>query len=160
MGQDSEDGPDWLFEEGEKTSADPLYVFCPAPHRKQILRLFTRHFCQHLLFPTENGSKSASDIRREAVHEMYTFCHIRGLREVWGYLWTSWYTPNMWKLWARSTSPLLSCLRTTMNIENFWKQLKHGFLHNHVRPRLDQLIWILITQVTPAYLARANTCLA
>ncbi|KAJ7804221.1 hypothetical protein B0H14DRAFT_3775469 [Mycena olivaceomarginata] len=88
---------------------------------------------------------------------MYTFCHIRGLREVWGYLWTSWYTPNMWKLWARSTSPLLSRLRTTMNVENFWKQLKHGFLHNHVRPRLDQLIWILITQVTPAYLARANT---
>ncbi|KAJ7321352.1 hypothetical protein DFH08DRAFT_941974 [Mycena albidolilacea] len=44
-----------------------------------------------------------------------------------------------------------------MNVENFWKQLKHGFLHNHVRPRLDQLIWILITQVTPVYLARANT---
>ncbi|KAJ7212430.1 hypothetical protein C8J57DRAFT_1539109 [Mycena rebaudengoi] len=43
-----------------------------------------------------------------------------------------------------------------MNVENFWKQLKHGFLHNHIRPRLDQLIWILITQVTPAYLARAD----
>jgi hypothetical protein len=44
-----------------------------------------------------------------------------------------------------------------MNIENFWKQLKHGFLHNHVQLRLDQLIWILITQVTSVYLARANT---
>ncbi|KAJ7500459.1 hypothetical protein B0H11DRAFT_1714431 [Mycena galericulata] len=43
-----------------------------------------------------------------------------------------------------------------MNVENFWKQLKHGFLHNHLRPRLDQLIWILVTQVTPAYLARAE----
>jgi hypothetical protein len=43
-----------------------------------------------------------------------------------------------------------------MNVENFWKQLKHGFLHNHLRPRLDQLIWILVTQVTPAYLARAQ----
>jgi hypothetical protein len=29
-----------------------------------------------------------------------------------------------------------------MNVENFWKQLKHGFLHNLLRPRLDQLIWI------------------
>ncbi|KAJ7173524.1 hypothetical protein C8R46DRAFT_892769 [Mycena filopes] len=87
---------------------------------------------------------------------MYMFCFQRGLREVWGYFWTSWYSPKMWKLWARSTSPYLSRLRTTMNVENFWKQLKHGFLHNHLRPRLDQLIWILVTQVTPAYLARAQ----
>jgi hypothetical protein len=43
-----------------------------------------------------------------------------------------------------------------MNVENFWKQLKHGFLHNHLRPRLDQLVWILITKVTPAYLARVD----
>ncbi|KAF8142567.1 hypothetical protein K438DRAFT_2113278, partial [Mycena galopus ATCC 62051] len=42
------------------------------------------------------------------------------------------------------------------NIENFWKQLKHGFLHNHLPPRLDQLVWILVTQVTPAYLAHAQ----
>jgi hypothetical protein len=43
-----------------------------------------------------------------------------------------------------------------MNVENFWKQLKHGFLHNMLRPRLDQLVWVLITKVTPAYLARAQ----
>jgi hypothetical protein len=54
--QDSEDGPDWLFEEGEKTSADPLYVFCPAPHRKQVLHLFTRHFCRH---PISSQPKTA-----------------------------------------------------------------------------------------------------
>ncbi|KAJ7766988.1 hypothetical protein DFH07DRAFT_1058567 [Mycena maculata] len=28
-----------------------------------------------------------------------------------------------------------------MNVENFWKQLKHGFLHNHLRPRLDLLLF-------------------
>ncbi|KAJ6604062.1 hypothetical protein B0H10DRAFT_1636913, partial [Mycena sp. CBHHK59/15] len=33
---------------------------------------------------------------------------------------------------------------------------KHNFLHNHVRPCLDHLIWILITNVTPAYLAHAK----
>ncbi|KAJ7763778.1 hypothetical protein B0H16DRAFT_1801158 [Mycena metata] len=85
---------------------------------------------------------------------MYMFCVQRGLREAWGYFWTLWYSPKMWKLWARSTSPYLSRLRTTMNVENLWRQLKHGFLHNHLRPRLDQLIWILVTQVTPAYHAR------
>ncbi|KAJ7038885.1 hypothetical protein C8F04DRAFT_881509, partial [Mycena alexandri] len=87
---------------------------------------------------------------------MYRFCHQRGLREVWGYLWTSWYAPLRWKLWARSTSPYVSRLRTTMNVENFWRQLKHGFLHNYVRPRLDLLVWVLVTKVTPAYLARAQ----
>ncbi|KAJ7474160.1 hypothetical protein FB451DRAFT_1035044 [Mycena latifolia] len=87
---------------------------------------------------------------------MYMFCFQRGLREVWGYFWTTWYAPKRWKLWARSTSPYVSRLRTTMNVENFWKQLKHGFLHNHVRPHLDLLVWILVTKVTPAYLARAH----
>lgn len=154
--EDAEDGPDWMFDEGEKKSKDPIYTFCPAPHRKFLLRLFTKHFCQHPAFPSQDGLQSADDIRREAVHEMYSFCVKRGLREVWGYFWTSWYAPQRWKLWARSTSPFVSRLRTTMNVENFWRQLKHGFLHNHVRPRLDLLVWILVTKVTPAYLARAH----
>ncbi|KAJ7464001.1 hypothetical protein FB451DRAFT_1042683 [Mycena latifolia] len=139
----------------EEISGSP-YVFCPAPHRRLLLRIFSRHSRQHPLFPTQDGPKSAEDIRREAVHEMYTFCHQRGLREAWGYFWTSWYAPKTWKLWARSTTPYLSRLRTTINVENFWKQLKHGFLHNHLRPPLDQLVWILVTQVTLAYLARAE----
>ncbi|KAJ7735150.1 hypothetical protein B0H16DRAFT_1327182, partial [Mycena metata] len=143
-----------MFDDGEIKSADPLYVFCPAPHRRPLLHLFTRHFCRHPIFPTQDGPKSAAKIREESVYEMYMFCFQRGLREAWGYFWTSWYSPKMWKLWARSTSPYLSRLRTTMNVENFWRQLKHGFLHNHLRPRLDQLVWILVTQVTPAYLAR------
>jgi hypothetical protein len=117
--QDAEDGPDWLFDEGETKSSDPLYVFCPAPHRKPLLRLYTKHFCQHPLFPPQDGPKSTDDIRREAVYKMYMFCRHRGLREVWGYFWISWYAPKRWKLWARSTSPYLSHLPTTINVENF-----------------------------------------
>jgi hypothetical protein len=154
--EDAEDGPDWMFEEGKKSSKDATYTFCPAPHRKPLLRLFTKHFCQHPSFPTQDGSLTAEAIHREAVYEMYQFCRTRGLREAWGYFWTSWYAPQRWKLWARSTSPFVSRLRTTMNVENFWKQLKHGFLHNHFRPRLDLLVWVLITKVTPAYLVRAH----
>ncbi|KAF5366172.1 hypothetical protein D9758_005759 [Tetrapyrgos nigripes] len=151
---DDEYGPDWMFDESEKPSKDPLYVFCPAPHRKQLLHLFTRHFCQHPLFPErlEEDGWTADQIRRNAVIEMYRFCYQRGLREVWGYMWTSWYSPKMWKLWARSTQAnLLSRLRTTMNVENFWKQLKHDNLHHILHPRLDQLVWILINEVVPTY---------
>ncbi|THU75622.1 hypothetical protein K435DRAFT_608509, partial [Dendrothele bispora CBS 962.96] len=76
--------------------------------------------------------------------------------EVWGYMWTSWYSPRMWRLWARSTLPdLFSRICTTMNVENFWKQLKHENLHHILHPRLDQLVWILINEVTPAYFTRS-----
>jgi len=132
--QDAEDGPDWMFDAGEVTSHDPSYVFCPAPHRKQLLHLFTKHYCQHPLFAERDGKWDKEKIRRNAVYDMYNFCHARGLREVWGYMWACWYSPKMWCLWARSTSPYISRLRTTMNVENFWRQLKHDHLHNVARP--------------------------
>ncbi len=43
-----------------------------------------------------------------------------------------------------------------MGVENFWRQLKHNYLHNYTRPRLDQLVWVLIHRVTPAYFARMD----
>jgi len=152
--RDSEDGPDWMFEDGEKTSSNPDYVFCPVPHFKQLLHLFTKHFCQHPLFPERRANYlTADEIRRSAVFEMYEFCHTHGLLEVWGYMWACWYNPKMWKLWARSSSPYLLRLFTTMGVKNFWRQLKHNYLHNIVRPCLDHLVWILIYKVTPTYYA-------
>ncbi|KAF9230573.1 hypothetical protein BU15DRAFT_30989, partial [Melanogaster broomeanus] len=129
--------------------------FCPACHRKQLLHLFTKHFCQHPSFPDRDGIKrSPQEIRHNAVYEMYMFCYQRGLREVWAYMWSSWYSPSRWPLWARSTTAYVSRLRTTMNAENHFKQLKHHHLHHLLRPRLDQLIWILCTKVTPGYIHR------
>ncbi|KAJ7712000.1 hypothetical protein B0H14DRAFT_2228704, partial [Mycena olivaceomarginata] len=81
-------------------SKDATYTFCPAPHRKPLLRLFTKNFCQHPSFPTQGGSLMAEAIHREAVYGMYQFCRTRGLREAWGYFWTSWYASQRWKLWA------------------------------------------------------------
>jgi hypothetical protein len=57
--EDEEDAPDWEFEEGEVKSKDLNYVFCPAPHCKQLFHLFTKHFCQHPIFP-ERGSPRLS----------------------------------------------------------------------------------------------------
>lgn len=99
---------------------------------------------------------TGAQIRKESVWEMYHFCHVRGLREVWAYMWTQWYAPKKWKLWARSTSNRVSRLRTTMSVENHWRQLKHDYLHHLLRPRLDQLIFIMVTKFIPAYLARSN----
>jgi len=53
-------------------SKDPNYTFCPAPHRAQVLRIFTRHYCRHPLFPTRSGTTcTAAAIRELAVREMY-----------------------------------------------------------------------------------------
>ncbi|KAI9430358.1 hypothetical protein F5148DRAFT_1296338 [Russula earlei] len=43
-----------------------------------------------------------------------------------------------------------------MGTENFWKQLKHNHLHHMLQPRLDLLVWILVTKVTPKYIACAE----
>ncbi|KAJ7193522.1 hypothetical protein GGX14DRAFT_449176 [Mycena pura] len=150
------DGPDYMFEEGEVSSKDQSYVFCPKAHRKGILRLVTKHFVRHPFFPDRNGKCStAPEIRRQAVAEMYQYCHLRNLREVWGYMWANWYCTKKWALWARSSDPeRLSRLRTTMTVENHWKRIKHVHLHNLTHPRLDQLVYILIYRVTPAINAR------
>uniref|UniRef100_A0A8H7Y1T7 Uncharacterized protein n=1 Tax=Psilocybe cubensis TaxID=181762 RepID=A0A8H7Y1T7_PSICU len=77
--QDAEDGPDWMFDKGKVISKDSSYIFCPAPHQKQILHLFTKHFCQHPAFLEKDGQANAAKIHNQAVHKMYTFCRTRGL---------------------------------------------------------------------------------
>ncbi|RDX40008.1 hypothetical protein OH76DRAFT_1459607 [Lentinus brumalis] len=87
---------------------------------------------------------------------MYTFCHHRGLAEAWGYLWTSWYSPQKWPLWARSPSERISRLWTTMTVEKHWQELKGDHLHHLLRPRIDQLTYILVHRVTPSCIARSG----
>jgi hypothetical protein len=151
--EEYESGPEELFEEGEKKAKDPNYEFCPAIHRRQLLRLFTKHQCQHPFFPDRDGHHTSSEICTAAVEEMYKFCHQRHLREVWGYFWANWYSPSRWKLWARSSSPnRLSRSRTTMKVGNFWRQMKVDRLTRHRRPRLDHLTWTIVSEVLPSYM--------
>ncbi|KIO15750.1 hypothetical protein M407DRAFT_45762, partial [Tulasnella calospora MUT 4182] len=84
---------------------------------------------------------------------MYMHCKRNGLAEVWAYMWTQWYAPKRWPLWARSASPLLSRLRTTMTVENHWRQLKRQYLAFTHRPRLDHAIYVICTEMVPAYMA-------
>ena len=94
-------------------------------------------------------------IRLACVREMYHFCHTRGLRELWAYMWNCWYAPDKWILWARSASKFLFRLRTTMLSENLWKQIKHTDLRFLVHPRVDQLVYIICMDVLPRYMRRA-----
>ena len=131
---EAEAAPQWEFDPNEEFSKDETYLFCLLPHCQQLLCLFTCHFCCHPFFPTCSGiHQTSSEVQNQSVAEMYYFCKQRGLSEVWPYMWSSWYSPPMWKLWARSSDGcILSRLQTTMMSENHWKQLKHhylGFMH-------------------------------
>jgi hypothetical protein len=95
-------------------------VFCPAEFRGPLLDIFNRGFNSHPSIPG-TGSRSclsAKVIYYANVKDAYDFCVKRNLREVWAYLWNSWYRPSMWKLWARSTSEDVPRLRTTMMVES------------------------------------------
>jgi hypothetical protein len=137
------DGPASIFEPGETAFATTAtYVFCPAPHRKQLLRIFVRHFCEHPLLPDRAGStRSSEKLRYDAVWEMYQFCFQRGLREVWGYMWTAWYCPTKFRLWVRSSEPkFIGRWHTTMSVENFWCNLKHETLGALLRAEIHQAL--------------------
>ena len=145
--EDEDDGPDWMFEAQEKAVKYLNYTFCPALHRRGLLRLFTKHFVQHPSLPDQHGYHTPQDIYEKAVFEMYLYTIQRGLSEVWAYMWMSWYQPSQWKYWARSASKrtelmLVDRVRTTMMAENFHRQLKHNFLHHVHRPRLDHTLYV------------------
>ncbi|KAI0338852.1 hypothetical protein BDW22DRAFT_1337423, partial [Trametopsis cervina] len=139
----------------------PSYVFCPAPHRISILRLFAKHASQHTLLPKRHGQpRSAADIRRDAVFEMYRHCERNRLCEVWAYLWNNWYSHDKWQIWARSANPRsIPCHRTTMIVEALWRNLKRLVLHMFNRPSLDLANFMIITKTIPNYRSTLDTLL-
>jgi hypothetical protein len=125
------------------------YNFCPREYRKIVWSLMDKHLHQHPLIPTIDGQFLSSKIIREkAVFEVYQFCENNSLVWLWSYLWREWYCPERWTLWARSSCDnKLSILKTTMIVEGHWKTIKRDFLYKFFRPRLDFVIYILVTKV-------------
>ncbi|KAF8588750.1 hypothetical protein K439DRAFT_1533549 [Ramaria rubella] len=90
-------------------------------------------------------------IRAWAVKDMYLFCVKHDLQPCWAYLWENWYTPGRWKLWARSEYDKIPRLKTTMICESHWGRIKHDYLHHFHKPRLDVLVWVIMTKLIPPY---------
>lgn len=127
--------------------------FCPKEFRAPIVEKFRRHFCLHPQIPLndKDGTRlTAEEIYETAVYDMYQYCRQNDLAQVWAYLWTCWYASERWSLWARSASPLIPRLRTTMVAEGFWRLFKHDVLAAFSRPRLDLVTHLIITEILPA----------
>lgn len=103
------------------------------------------------MIPDNNGSlRSAETIHRECASEMYAWCRENNYYRLWAYLFVNWYKLNQWDLWARSTCPdEIPVLRTTMIVESHWRRIKRDFLYRFNRPRIDVVVWTLLTRTIP-----------
>jgi hypothetical protein len=126
-------------------------VFCPEDVTKELLAMIKRHANMHPLIPVAKDTFwTSAKIHQFCVQETYEFCNSRGLVKLWGYLWTSWYNPKDWKLFARSAFPAaIPLARTTMITESHWRVLKYHYKYNYNRPRLDRLTQILAQDLVP-----------
>jgi hypothetical protein len=124
--------------------------------RNTVLEIFSRHYNAHPLIPDRNGTyRSPEAIHRECINEMYSWCRARNYLRLWAYLYVNWYKPGQWTLWARSANAKeIPVLKTTMIVESHWRKLKHDYLHRFNRPRIDLVIWVLISRVIPNALDR------
>ena len=132
---------------------DTNYMYCPLSHHLSILHLVGKHFCQHPILRERHGqSRTRQQIHRDAILEKYYHCYTKNLREAWAYLWTNWYAPGKWELWARSLyERAIPRRRTTMVVEALWRNYKRMSLNNHNRPRVNLAVYALVTQAVPPY---------
>jgi hypothetical protein len=126
-----------------------------------VLEIFSRHYNSHPFIPDQNGTfRSAEDIHRLCASEMYYWCKTRNFFRLWAYLWVNWYHPNQWKLWARSVNEKeIPVLKTTMIVESHWRKIKHDYLHRFNRPRIDLVIWVLLSRLIPSATRRMRALL-
>ncbi|KAI0824106.1 hypothetical protein BC628DRAFT_1379831 [Trametes gibbosa] len=136
-----DDGLAWVDDEDdyrrevEIIARDPLnincrHLFCPIEHRIRLIRIWSKHACQHSL----------------------RHCKTNNLTEVWAYLWNSWYRKDRWKLWARSAyEASIPRKRTTMIVESLWRGIKRLVLRQYNRPRIDFAQYSIVTAALTRY---------
>ena len=139
-----------VWPKAPKSSQVALPTFCPQEHRKVIIENFQIHLHQHPAIPFIDGTHlTAEEIHEGAVSNMYTYCFMHDLSQVWAYLWNCWYNIEQWPLWARSTCPSIPRLKMTMITESTWWVIKHQDLKHFSQPRLDLVVHVIISQLLP-----------
>lgn len=125
-----------------------------------VKSLFMEHFNAHSFFPFNGSRRSGATIYKDCIRETYRWCYDRNYYRLWAYLYSNWYRPDRWSWWARSANETkLSVLRSTMIVESHWRKLKHSYLRNMNRPRLDIVVWILLNRTIPDAYHRASKLL-
>src|SRR6266702_2291364 len=79
-------------------------TFCLIEHHAAVVEMMERHFCAHPLIPGYSAP-TPKGIKAWAVKQIYQFCVLHDLPNLWAYLWENWYQRGRWELWARSGDP-------------------------------------------------------
>ena len=130
--------------------------------RESVLNMFCRHFNAHSSIPDHNGTfRTPETIHSESASELYAWCKARGYFRLWSYMFVNWYRPGQGELWARPANPAeIPVLKTTMIVESHWRKIKHDFLHRFNRPRIDLVLWVLVSRVIPFAFGRLKAIMA
>ena len=137
-----------VWPQAPKSSQDTLSIFCPQEHQQVIINKSCLHLHQHPAIPFIDGTYlTAEEIHKGAVSDMYTYCFMHDLSQVW--VWNCWYNTKQWPLWAWSACPAIPRLKTTMITESTWWVIKHQDLKHFSQPRLDLMVHIIILQLLP-----------
>nr|GAT51701.1 predicted protein [Mycena chlorophos] len=134
----------------KRKAKKPARTFCAPDFRAAVIQMMKTHSHAHELIPGF-CHPSAPGIHYWAVKQMYDFCVANDLREAWAYLWGNWYRSGRWELWVRAANPKIPRLRTTMICESHWRKLKQEYLHEYHSPRLDLLVWVIVTKLCNPY---------
>lgn len=156
-GEDDLRGPDEELEAANAHIArrrrpNRITIFCPLEHRGTIKEMHRCIMCLHPMIPSPlhgNRYVDTEDIHRWATQEMYEYCKDNDLVLVWAYLWNQWYQPAHWKLWVRAAGNEIPRIRTTMMVESLWNTIKHTYLIDFNRPRLDLAIHLILRHALP-----------
>lgn len=130
--------------------------------RNTVLNMFSRHLNMHSMIPDQNGTyRSDNQIYLDCINVTYIWCRTQNYFRLWAYLFTNWYAPEQWQLWARAVTPeKVPVLKMTMIIESHWRRIKHDYLHRFNRPRIDLACWVIVTRVVPTVLERMTALLS
>ena len=144
-----------MEEKGSIETSDPK-------DQEVVLDILCRHYNSHPLIPDKNGTfRPSAVIYAESAAEMYNWCRARNFSRLWAYLFIQWYRPDQWVLWARAANAIeIPVLKTTMVVESHWRKIKHDHLHRFNCPRVDQVVWIMVSRVVPDMLRRMDALLS
>src|SRR2546421_4420694 len=127
------------------------------------MHLCQLHFLRHPLFPSiilENDKpvghvyETEEEIHCHAIKDFLNFCMKIRNPYLFRYLWSNWLRPfynisGRWELISIANCDTVPHARTTARIEAHWKLLKHSYMRLFVRPRIDLLVYIIISYVLP-----------
>ena len=65
-------------------------TFCLIKYHAAMVKMMEHHFCAHLLIPGYS-TPTPEGIKAWAVKQIYKFCVLHDLTNLWAYLWENWY---------------------------------------------------------------------